>query len=105
MDKYRKPAEKKLKGQHPDIQAKEALEYAEFSSREREYFLDKVYGDILTDCFIEFLKTEPHEAKKREKIYDTVLAMGDVKARMIGYETLARNVTHMAEDNRNGNNN
>ena len=36
MDKYRGAAEKKLKGQHPDMIAKEALNRAEFSSRERE---------------------------------------------------------------------
>ena len=99
MEKYRGPAEKKLKGVHPDEIMREALEYAEFSSREREHFFDKVYGDILVDCFLNFLQTEPHESKKREKIYDTVLAMGDVKARMIQYETLAKNVPHMTEDN------
>ena len=101
MDKYRGPAEKKLKGVHPDEVMREALEYAEFSSRDREHFFDKVYGDILVDCFLNFLQTEPHESKKREKIYDTVLALGDVKARMIQYETLAKNVPHMTEDNNN----
>ena len=46
MDKYRKPAEKKLKGQHPDLVAKEALVRAEFSSREREHvFRGSVWGD------------------------------------------------------------
>ena len=101
MDKYKEPAEKRLKGVHPDEIARDALEHAEFSSREREQFFDKVYGDILTDCFLNFLQTEPHESKKREKIYDTVLALGDVKARMIQYETLARNIATMAEDKRN----
>ena len=43
MDKYRQAAEKKLKGQHPDMIAKEALNIAEFSSRERENFFDNVY--------------------------------------------------------------
>ena len=103
MDKYKGPAEKKLKGVHPDEVAREALEYSEFSHREREQFFNKVYGDILTDCFLNFLQTEPHEAKKREKIYDTVLALGDVKARMIQYETLAKNIPHITEDKRNAN--
>ena len=44
MDKYRKAGEKILKGQHPDMIAKEALNKAEFSSREREYFFDEAYG-------------------------------------------------------------
>lgn len=103
MDKYKGPAEKRLKGVHPDELMREALEHAEFSSREREHFFNKVYGDILVDCFMNFLSTEPHEAKKREKIYDTVLAMGDVKARMIQYETLAKNVPHMNGGHENEN--
>ena len=40
MDKYRQTAEKKLKGIHPDLKAKEALVRAEFSSREREVFYE-----------------------------------------------------------------
>ena len=44
MDKYRKSAEKKLKGIHPDVEAKEALVKAEFASREREVFFTDAYG-------------------------------------------------------------
>jgi len=98
MDKYRKSAEKKLKGQHPDLIAKEALVKAEFATREREQFFDNVYGELLTDYFLQFLNTEPHENKKREFIYSCVLSLGDVKSRMIGYETYGRNVQHMGED-------
>ena len=99
MDKYRKAAEKKLGTKvHPDTLAREALVNAEFSSREREEFFEGVYGDLLVDYFINWLKTEPHENKTREFIYNSALALGDVKQRMIGYETLGRNVAHM-EDN------
>jgi len=98
MDKYRESAEKKLKGQHPDLIAKEALVKAEFATREREQFFDNVYGELLTDYFLQFLNTEPHENKKREFIYSCVLSLGDVKSRMIGYETYGRNVQHMGED-------
>ena len=59
MDKYRQAAEKKLKGQHPDMIAKEALNIAEFSSRERENFFDNVYGELLVEYFINWLKTDP----------------------------------------------
>ena len=98
MDKYRSSAEKKLKGQHPDLAAKEALIRAEFSSRQREEFFDNVYGELLVEYFINWLKTDPHEVKTREFIYNSALALGDVKSRMIGYETYGRNVPHM-EDN------
>ena len=98
MDKYRKSAEKKLGDKvHPDLIAKEALVNAEFSSREREVFFDKVYGDLLVDYFIAWLKTEPHETKTREFIYSSALGLGDVKSRMIQYETLGRNVPHMED--------
>ena len=98
MDKYRSSAEKKLKGQHPDLAAKEALVRAEFSSRQREEFFDNVYGELLVEYFINWLKTDPHEVKTREFIYNSALALGDVKSRMVNYETYGRNVPHM-EDN------
>ena len=99
MDKYRSSAEKKLKGQHPDLAAKEALVRAEFSSRQREEFFDNVYGELLVEYFINWLKTDPHEVKTREFIYNSALALGDVKNRMVNYETYGRNVPHL-EDNK-----
>ena len=99
MDKYRSSAEKKLKGQHPDLAAKEALVRAEFSSRQREEFFDNVYGELLVEYFINWLKTDPHEVKTREFIYNSALALGDVKSRMVQYETYGRNVPHL-EDNK-----
>ena len=100
MDKYRKTAEKKLKGQHPDVIAKEALVRAEFSSRQREEFFEEAYGELLVEYFINWLKTEPHENKTREFIYNSALALGDVKSRLIQYETYGRNIPHL-EDNEN----
>ena len=98
MDKYRKTAEKRLKGQHPDLIAKEALVRAEFSSRQREEFFEDAYGELLVEYFINWLKTEPHEIKTREFIYNSALALGDVKARLIQYETYGKNIPVM-EDN------
>ena len=98
MEKYRKTAEKKLKGQHPDIVAKEALVRAEFSSREREHFFEEAYGELLVEYFIKWLQTDPHEQKTREFIYNSALALGDVKQRLINYEVYGRNVPHL-EDN------
>ena len=103
MDKYRKPAEKKLKGTHPDIIAKEALIKASFASREREEFFDGVYGEIMVDYFIQWLQTDPHENKTREFIYYSVLAMGDIKQRLINYETYGKNIPYLEEDKDEGN--
>lgn len=98
MEKYRKSAEKRLKGQHPDLVAREALVRAEFASRERETFFDEAYGELLVQYFINWLGTEPHETKTREFIYNSALALGDVKGKLIGYETYGKNVPFM-EDN------
>ena len=104
MDKYRKSAEKKLGDKvHPDIVARQALDNARFASREREYFFDHVYGDILVDYFIQWLSTDPHENKHREFIYSSALSLGDVKQRLINYETLGKNITHMEDSTNEGN--
>ena len=100
MEKYRKAAEKKLTEKvHPDMIAKEALINAEFSSREREEFFDGVYGEILVEYFINWLKTDPHETKTREFIYNSALSLGDVKARMVQYEMYGKNIPYI-EDNK-----
>ena len=99
MEKYRKAAEKKLKGQHPDMIAKEALVKAEFSSRQREDFFEDAYGEILVEYFISWLQTDPHESKTREFIYNSALALGDVKQRLINYETFGKNIPHMEDNN------
>lgn len=99
MDKFRGTAEKRLKGQHPDMLAKEALVRAEFASRQRNEFFDQAYGDILVEYFINWLQTEPHETKSREFIYSCALGLGDIKARLIQYETYGKNIPHMEEDN------
>ena len=104
MDKYRQPAEKRLKGIHPDLLAKEALVKAEFSNRAREEFFNEAFGELMVDYYIKFMETEPHEHKSREFIYSCVLALGDVKNRLVQYETYGRNVPLMDnEDNDEGN--
>lgn len=102
MDKYRKAGETNLnaKHTHPDLIAKKALVNATFASQQRDQFFDEAYGDILVDYFMAFLKTEPHETKAREFIYSCVLALGDVRKRLVGFETFGKNLTYM-EDKRN----
>ena len=103
MEKYRQTAEKKLKGMHPDLKAKEALVRAEFSSRQREEFFNEAYGELLVEYFINWLQTDPHETKTREFIYNSALALGDVKSRLIGYETYGKNIPHMEDNHDQGN--
>lgn len=101
MEKYRKAAEKRLTQKvHPDTLAKEALVKAEFSSRERETFFEDAYGELLVEYFINWLSTDPHEQKTREFIYNSALALGDVKQKLIGFETYGKNIPFM-EDNEN----
>ena len=99
MDKYKQSAEKKLKNIHPDLLAKEALSNAEFSSRERDVFFNKVFGDLMVDYTMALWKTDPHETKTREFIYSCILALGDVKKKLIQYETYGKNVPHIEEGN------
>ena len=61
MDKYSKPAEKRLKGIHPDLKAKEALVRAEFTDRMKEEFFNEAFGELMFDYYIKFMETEPHE--------------------------------------------
>ena len=103
MDKYRKTAEKKLKGQHPDLLAKEALVRASFSTRERETFFNEAYGELLVDYFINWISTDPHEVKTREFIYNSALALGDVKQRLINYEVYGKNVPYLEDEDNEGN--
>ena len=59
MDKYKAPAEKRLKGIHPDLKAKEALVRAEFSSRMKEEFFNEAFGELMTDYYLCLLYTSP----------------------------------------------
>lgn len=99
MNKYKQSAEKKLKGVHPDVLAKEALVKAEFAKREREEFFTGAYGELMVDYYIQFLKTDPHESKAREFIYSCVLALGDVKSKLAAYEMYGANVPYMGGNN------
>ena len=70
----------------------------------RTEFFDEVYGEVLIDLFIEWLKTDPHETKTREFLYSSAMALGSVKERMIRFETYGKNIPHILEDNDEQNN-
>jgi|TARA_R110001592_G_scaffold234191_2_gene491835 hypothetical protein len=99
MEKYKVAAEKMLKGNtHPDLIAKEALVRAQFSSQQRESFFNEAYGELLVQYFTAWLGTDPHEVKTREFIYNSALSLGDVKQKLINFETYGKNVPYI-EDN------
>ena len=106
MDKYKKTAEKRLGNNksygnhkiHPEELARQAHVQGQFASKERSEFFDEVYGEVLIDYFIEWLKTDPHETKSREFLYSSAMALGSVKEKMISFETYGKNIPHM-EDN------
>jgi len=106
MDKYRKTAEKKLNNNksygnhkiHPEELARQAHVKGQFASKERDEFFDEVYGEVLIDLFIQWLKTDPHETKSREFLYSSAMALGSVKEKMINFETYGKNIPLM-EDN------
>ena len=79
--------------------AKEALIKASFASQERQEFFDDAYGELLVTYFMHWLKTDPHESKTREFIYNSALALGDVRQKLVEYETLGKNVQFMEDNN------
>ena len=107
MDKYRQTAKKRLGNKksygnhkiHPDELARQAHVKGHFAAKEREDFFDEVYGEVLVDYFLEWLRTESHETKTREFLYSSAMALGSVKEKMINFEMYGKNIPHLQEDN------
>lgn len=107
MEKYRKTAEKRLGNNksygnhkiHPEELARMAHIKGHFAAKERDEFFDEVYGEVLVDLFVEWLKTESHETKSREFLYSSAMALGSVKQKMTDFEMYGKNVPHLMEDN------
>ena len=83
---------------HPQEQARRALVDGHFSSKERDEFFDKVFGDIMVDYFDQWLQTASHETKTREFLYEAAMALGDVKRKLLQYETYGRNAELLVPD-------
>lgn len=106
MDKYRKTAEERLGNNksygkhkiHPEELARRSHIKGHFAAKERDEFFDEVYGEVLVDYFIEWLKTEPHETKSREFLYSSAMALGSVKEKMMNFEMYGKNIPHLMED-------
>ena len=91
MKKYGERVEKRHKT-HPDRQAQLDLSNAVFAKQSRDEFFDEAYSIILWDFFEEWLKTEPHESKSREHLYNCAMALGSIKDRLIKIETRGANI-------------
>lgn len=69
----------------------------EFASKERSEFFDEAYGEILFDIFMAWCNTQTSDVNEREHLYRTVLALGSVKEKMVGYETFGKNIPYLYE--------
>jgi hypothetical protein len=102
MDKYKESFRSKVRpeqnhetgeyGVQPFRDAQQALAKATFVQRDREVFMAEAYGEILSDLFIAWLKSQPHATKEREYLYSTAMALGSVKEKLIRIETYGNNV-------------
>jgi len=77
--------------------AQKALQTSTFAKIEREQFFNEAYGEILSDYFVKWLRSEPHAVKEREFLYSAAMALGDVKARMLSFETLGNNIKYIKQ--------
>lgn len=114
MDKYRKAFNEKVKpkmnhttGEYkvePFKDAQSALKHATFVKQEREQFFSDAYGEILSDFFVAWLKSEPHATKEREFLYASAMALGEVKNRLVHIETYGNNMKYIAQEGAEENN-
>lgn len=108
MDKYKAKAQERLANDqghgrhkvHSEKLAQTALAEGAFATKEREDFYTSANGDIMVDYFMEWLQTEPHETKTREFLWSCCMGLGDVKARLIQKEMLAKNMPHLIGGNK-----
>jgi len=101
MDQYRESFRSKVKPRQnhedgsykvePFRDAQAALAKAHFVQRDREVFFSEAYGEILSDLFVAWLKSEPHATKEREYLYSTAMALGSVKEKLVRIETYGNN--------------
>jgi len=112
MDKYRDNFSDRIKpkmdyssgiGQvkiEPFKESQMALVKSMFAKEEREQFFSDAYGEILTDLFVAWLKTEPHATKERDFLYASAMALGSVKAKMVGIEMYGANMSFIQNQNK-----
>lgn len=107
MEKYKKRFEEKVKPRvdhedgelkvNPFRDAQFALTRAAFVKQDREQFFSDAYADILTDLFVQWLKTEPHCTKEREYLYHVAMALGSVKERLVQIEQFGKNAAYIQQ--------
>lgn len=112
MDKYKQSFTDRIKpkmdyssgiGQvkvEPFKESQMALVKSMFAKEEREQFFSDAYGEILSDLFVAWLKTEPHATKERDFLYASAMALGSVKAKMVGIEMYGANMAFIQKQNK-----
>jgi hypothetical protein len=77
-----------------------ALKQSMFAKAEREDFFKECYTDILTDLFMAWLKSPAHATKERDFLYASAMALGSVKAKMVGIEMYGTNMQFINQQNK-----
>ncbi len=75
--------------------AQEAIVRGSFADQMKEQFFDNAFGEVLSDIFMAWLKTEAHCTKEREFLYATAMALGSVKGKLIDFSNLGRNTQYL----------
>ncbi len=65
------------------------------AGRARREVFNEAYGDILTDIFDAWIHSEPQNVKEREYLYQCAMLLGQLKGKLLTYETLAGNIQHL----------
>jgi len=80
--------------------AQEAIVRGSFADQMKEQFFDAAFGEVLSDIFMAWLKTEAHCVKEREFLYATAMALGSVKGKLIDFSNLGRNTQYLQSQQR-----
>jgi hypothetical protein len=75
--------------------AQEAIVRGSFADQMKEQFFDHAFGEVLSDVFMAWLRTEAHCVKEREFLYATAMALGSVKGKLIDFANLGRNTQYL----------
>ena len=111
MEKYTKGLKDKLKPKReidgtekvePFRDAQSFLQKASFAEQLKEEFFNEAFQDIMIDYFEVWIRTEPHAVKEREFLYHSLLALGDVKNRLISYEMRGKNAKYIQQKAQEG---
>lgn len=83
---------------NPFKAAQKALLSAGFVAQERVALFDAAFVEIMARTFERWIQTEPHAFKEREFLYQSLLALGEVKVQLIAMENLLLNAKEITKN-------